>query len=99
MMGSRGQQPEIIELLERETEGNVFFIVEVVRALAEAAGDLQLIGLATLPQHVFAGGVQTIVQRRLDKVPEKYWPLLRLAAAFGRELDLTVLYALADGID
>jgi predicted ATPase len=39
MIGEGGQQPQVVELLQRETEGNVFFIVEVMRALAEDAGD------------------------------------------------------------
>ncbi|MCB9453962.1 MAG: tetratricopeptide repeat protein [Anaerolineaceae bacterium] len=95
MLGEAGTRPEVIDLLERETEGNVFFIVEVVRALAEEAGRLSDIGQVTLPQQVFAGGVQRVVLRRLDRVPMADRPLLRLAAIVGRQVDLHVLDALA----
>ncbi|MBZ0282410.1 MAG: protein kinase [Anaerolineae bacterium] len=91
MLGAVGQQRHVVDLLERETEGNVFFLIEVVRALAEEAGRLADIGMATLPQRVFAGGIQQIVLRRLNKVPTFARPLLKLAAVAGRRLDLKVL--------
>ena len=49
MLGEIGTQPEILQLLERETEGNIFFLVETVRALAEEAGGLDNIGKVTIP--------------------------------------------------
>jgi eukaryotic-like serine/threonine-protein kinase len=91
MLGEQGRQPEVIDLLQRETEGNVFFLVEVVRALAEEAGTLERIGMATLPAQVFAGGVQQIIARRLAQVPPEAHPLLRAAAVLGRQLDLDIL--------
>jgi tetratricopeptide (TPR) repeat protein len=98
MLGEAGRKPQVINLLEHETEGNVFFLVEVLRALAEEAGTLSRIGAMTLPANVFAGGVQRIVERRLNQVPERYRPLLALAAVGGRQLDLDVL-SYASGID
>ena len=56
----------IAELLQREAEGNTFFLIEVVRTLAEQAGRLEDIKAMALPNRVFAGGVQEIVQRRLQ---------------------------------
>jgi tetratricopeptide (TPR) repeat protein len=91
MLGEQGRQPEVVDLLQRETEGNVFFLVEVVRALAEEAGTLERIGMATLPAQVFAGGVQQIIARRLAQVPPEAHPLLRAAAVLGRQLDLDIL--------
>lgn len=91
MLGEQGGEPQLVDLLMRETEGNVFFLVEVVRALAENAGQLTDIGRDELPRTVFAGGVQYIIQRRLDRVPESDRPLLALAAVIGRELDLPLL--------
>lgn len=97
MLGQSGQQEGVVDLIQRETEGNVFFIVEVVRALAEEAGSLNQIGKATLPGSVFAGGVQRIVQRRLERVPSWGQRPLRLAAVAGRQLDLDLLrHALPD---
>src|SRR6185369_17194417 len=99
MLGAAGSQPHVLELLEKETEGNVFFLVEVVRALAEEAGSLSQIGHMSLPRRVFAGGVEQIVQRRLERVPENTRHLLRIAAVAGRQLDLRLLAAIDTSID
>src|SRR5262249_40614186 len=81
-------------LLQRETEGNVFFIVEVMRTLAEESGTLQDIGLVTLPDHIFAGGIHQVVRRRLERVPVEARRLLKLAAIAGRRLDLALMLTL-----
>jgi tetratricopeptide (TPR) repeat protein len=93
MLGVEGSQPDIVHFLQRETEGNVFFLVEVVRTLAEEAGQLERIGYMTLPARVLAGGVQRIVQRRLSRLTEDERALLRMAAVLGRQLDLRLLQA------
>jgi len=95
MLGERGTDEHIIELLQRETQGNVFFMVEVVRSLAEEAGRLQDIGKYDLPAQVITGGIQRILQRRLQRVPYEYQPLLKLAAVAGRFIDQTLLPNLA----
>ncbi len=91
MLGEQGRQPHLLELLQRETEGNVFFLVEIVRALAEQAGQLHDVTTMDLPEHVFARGIHQIVQHRLDRVPEESRPLLKVAAVAGRQLDLKLL--------
>jgi tetratricopeptide (TPR) repeat protein len=93
MLGEAGRRPQILSLLERETEGNVFFLVEVVRELAEDAGQLGKVGELALPDKVQAGGVQRVIQRRLNRVPPGDHALLRLAAIAGREVDPAVLQA------
>ncbi|QPC83216.1 protein kinase [Phototrophicus methaneseepsis] len=100
MLGDRvTNQEAVIDLLERESEGNVFFIVEVVRALAEETGRLDLIGTQTLPPTVFARGMKTIIERRLARVPLRDRPLLQIAAVVGRYLDLDVLTYLEPDVD
>jgi tetratricopeptide (TPR) repeat protein len=93
MLGEAGEHPNVVNLLNRETEGNIFFLVEVVRALAEEAGSLSEIGHKSLPERVVAGGIQQIIRRRLNRATAEALPLLKLAAVAGRELDLTVLEA------
>ena len=93
MLGAAGTQPQVLDLLQKETEGNTFFLVETVRALAEEAGSLDEVGQVPLPQEVFAGGVRRIIQRRLERVPEEHRPLLKLASVAGRALDLDILQA------
>ncbi|NWF70226.1 MAG: protein kinase [Chloroflexi bacterium] len=97
MLGEAGRRERVVRFLERETEGNVFFMVEVVRVLAEEAGNMDAVGLKSLPPTVFAGGIQRVVRRRLDRVPQAAMPLLEAAAVAGRELDLPLLRALPDG--
>ena len=91
MLGETGAQPHVIDLIQRETEGNLFFLVEVIRALSEDAGGLQNIGLITLPEHILVGGIERLIQRRLDRVPPALRPLLHLAAVAGREIDMRLL--------
>ncbi len=94
MLGESGAQPRVVNLLERETEGNVFFLVEVVRTLAEEAGSLERVGTMPLPDQVFAGGIRRIIQRRLERVPERWHELLKIAALAGRQIDLAILVAI-----
>jgi serine/threonine protein kinase/tetratricopeptide (TPR) repeat protein len=99
MLGKAGNQQQILDFLRRETEGNVFFMVETVRALAEEAGRLTDIANMQLPAKVFAGGVQRILQRRLERVPQDYRPLLKVAAIAGRSLDINVLNTVEHQVD
>lgn len=99
ILGESGRDQKIVSLLKRETEGNIFFIIEVIRALAEHAGKLDKIAQVTLPNKVFAKGIQTVVENRLQRVPADALHLLRLAAAAGRALDLALLAKLAPEVD
>ncbi|MCP4406536.1 MAG: tetratricopeptide repeat protein [Gammaproteobacteria bacterium] len=99
MLGQSGSQPQVLSLLQKETEGNTFFLVETMRTLAEEAGRLDAVGDMTLPDEVFAGGVRRIIRRRLVRVPPEHQPLLKLAAIAGRALDLDVLQAATSQTD
>lgn len=91
MLGENGAQPPVVDLLQRETEGNVFFLIETVRLLAEAAGNLEAIGQMTLPEQLFGEGIRGVIQQRLAHVPAWAMPALQMAAIAGRELDLVLL--------
>lgn len=91
MLGLVGTEVKLVDLIERETEGNTYFVVEVVRALAEESGSLAEIGVHSLPQQVLAGGIEQILRRRLLRVPAEARRVLRLAAVAGRQLDLQLL--------
>jgi len=96
MVGEHGRRAQLVHFLQQETEGNTFFVVEVLRALAEEAGQLDRVAAMTLPKQIFPGGVQQVVQRRLQRAPAAYQPLLQWAAVAGRQLDLAVLRAVDD---
>jgi predicted ATPase len=94
ILGKSGQEPALLDLLKRETEGNAFFIVEVIRALADVSGRLVDIGTISIPDSIFAGGIIQVIRQRLERVPDWAKPMLRLAATAGRELDTAVLETL-----
>ncbi len=94
MLGEAGKHEFVLDLLKRESEGNTFFITEVVRVLLEESGGMSEVGRATLPTSVIAGGIQDVVRRRMLRVPEWARPALRQAAIAGREINLKLLPAL-----
>ena len=96
MLGQIGQQSDLLTLLQRETEGNAFFVVEVVRALAEEAGQLREIGQLVLPTTVFPKGIRTIVNRRLEQLSAQAKQLLTGAALAGRQVDPKMMGWLAE---
>lgn len=99
MLGEAGRQPQLLARLQQETEGNTFFLVEVVRTLAEEAGQLAVIGGAELPERLMPQGIQTIIARRLQRIPPTAQLLLAQAAVLGRQLDVAVLEVLAPKLE
>lgn len=91
MLGASGHRSELLQLLQKETEGNAFFLVEVVRALVEDAGMLSEVGNVTLPQHIVTGGIQQVMRRRVSNIPPAMHAMLKLAAVLGREIDPALL--------
>jgi tetratricopeptide (TPR) repeat protein len=80
-----------VQALYRETEGNPFFIEEIVRHLSDAglrsqdagAGDLERVGL---PEDV-----RDVISRRLDRLAPGSIEWLRVAAVIGRDFDAGLL--------
>jgi serine/threonine protein kinase/tetratricopeptide (TPR) repeat protein len=91
MLGAERLSDELLALLRRETEGNAFFLVETVRALASQAGRLSEVSRAALPEKVLAGGVLDVIRRRLGRVPSHARPLIEHAAVAGRQIDLNII--------
>ncbi|MEM7028916.1 MAG: tetratricopeptide repeat protein [Chloroflexota bacterium] len=98
MLGEQASHDALISLLQHETEGNTFFIVEVMRALAEDAGQLASVGQLTLPKHILTSGMSELLQRRLQSVSESDHVLLSLAAVAGRHIDERLLQTLAPDV-
>lgn len=93
MLGVSAVKEDFVSLLERETEGNAFFLVEVVRALADEVGTLHDIDNMPLPAHISPGGLVEVIQRRLKHVPQDARRFLAYAAVAGRRLDVKLLTA------
>lgn len=85
----------LVAALHQSTEGNVFFVVEMLRSLAQGSIDFSEIGKQTIAPEIFAGGISNLVRMRIDKLPNDVRELLVLASVYGRELDLPVLRTLA----
>ena len=99
ILGVVGKRRAIVDLLYRETEGNLVFLVEVVRALAQDAGRLTDIGRITLPEQVFTGGIRNLVQSRLERISPEFVVGLQFAATMGRRINLDILAYLLPDID
>lgn len=93
--GNRG----LVDYLHRETEGNTFFLVEVVRTLAEQVGQLDKVAEMTLPAHIFEGGIQHVIRNRLARVPAYGRPLLEVSAVIGREIDEKLVHFIAPDVN
>lgn len=83
-----------------ETEGNPFFVTEIVRHLAEIGAIRQLDGAwhaATSQRRLsIPEGVREVVGRRLARLSEPANRVLSLASAMGREFELHTLAQLAE---
>lgn len=91
MLGAAGRRPDVLRLIQRETEGNAFFMVEVARALAEDAGQIGLAGLGDLPSRVFVKDVRAVLERRLARISERGREWLAVAAVVGRQINMPLL--------
>jgi class 3 adenylate cyclase len=82
----------LAEAVQSQTDGNPFFVGEVVRLLA-SEGHLND---PAAWQGVIPQGVREVVGRRLDRLSEPTNEALRVAAAIGREFEEQVLVAVTD---
>jgi class 3 adenylate cyclase len=85
--------PGLARAVQEQTDGNPFFVGEIVRLLA-SEGKLTAGGTAAelqIPQ-----GVREVVGRRLDRLSERTNEALRIAAAIGRDFEAEVVYRVAE---
>src|SRR5204863_5221792 len=80
-----------VRALHGETEGNPFFIEEVVRHIRETSGALS--EEVTLEQAGVPDGVREVTARRLRRLTEPTRGVLLVASVIGREFDYDVLEA------
>jgi predicted ATPase/class 3 adenylate cyclase len=85
-----GSEPpaELVKAVHEQTEGNPFFVSEVVRLLV-SEGMLERSGQSwelSIPQ-----GVREVIGRRLDRLSPEANEVLRIAAAVGRRFGLEIV--------
>jgi tetratricopeptide (TPR) repeat protein len=90
-----GRRPpdEVVRAIHRATEGNPFFIDEVVRLLSAEGGldDATQVANVRIPD-----GVRETIRHRLDPLPDRTRMLLLTAAVIGREFRLDALRRVVD---
>jgi tetratricopeptide (TPR) repeat protein len=92
ILGYRDFVPSLVTMLQRETDGNVFYLLDILRTLAERAGGLEYITADLIADQTIASpSIQEMVQRRVKLLPFDHLPMLRLAALAGRQLDFNIL--------
>jgi len=84
--GAKPPQP-LVDAVFRETEGNPFFVNEVVRLLV-ADGRLDKPESVTSWSVTIPQGVREVVGRRLDHLSDECNRVLTIGAVIGREFDL-----------
>jgi len=92
-----GIQPslEMAEALYSHTEGNPFFVTEVVRLLSES-GELT-VGHTSSPEGLrIPDGVREVIGQRLNRLSELCNQVLTTASIIGREFDFKLLTGLIE---
>jgi tetratricopeptide (TPR) repeat protein len=92
ILGYRDFVPKLVAMLQRETDGNAFYLLDILRTLSEHAGGLEYITEDMIDnENIVSPTIQEMVQRRLDLLPFDHLPMLRLAALAGRQLDFNIM--------
>jgi DNA-binding SARP family transcriptional activator len=79
--------PVFCRALHEETEGNPFFIEEIVRHLGEAGVQPDHAGARALQKIGLPEGVKDVIARRLTRLDTDAMEWLRVAAVIGRDFD------------
>ena len=81
---------ELTGTLYAHTEGNPFFITEVIRLLSES-GELTAGHIGTSEEMRIPEGVREVIGRRLNRLSEQCNEVLTTASIIGREFDFRLL--------
>jgi len=89
----------LVKAITRDTEGNPFFIEEVVKGLVEQSRLRQEAGVWNLMEeveHFIPQSIQIALGKRLETLSEDARTALSLAAILGREFDMDVLLSMSE---
>ena len=80
--------PAVAKALHARTDGNPFFVGELVRLLESEHG----LDAAAMAERIdIPDGVRDVVRRRIARLPDEAQSLLAIASVLGREFDVAVL--------
>ena len=90
---------ELAQLLWSETEGNPFFVQEILLSLVESGRLVQRDGVWTTDLEIaelgIPEGVREVVGRRLSRLSEAANTVLSIASVVGQAMDVDVLVAVS----
>lgn len=98
MLGEAGRRQEVLSFIETQSEGNVFFMIDLIEALMEDNDRLEDIGRQTLPAKLITHGLKQSANRRLKRLPPEFHPMLYLAAVIGRRIDFALMEAIESDV-
>ena len=85
---------ELVRAVHDRTEGNPFFVTELLRLL-QSEGGLQADDAMTAARRAIPVGVRDVLRRRLARLPEQTNAVLLVAAVAGRGFDLDLVETVA----
>jgi DNA-binding SARP family transcriptional activator len=83
---------DAVRAIRAETEGNPFFVKQLVRHLEEAEGGIEL----TPDGRAVPEGVRDVIASRVARLPERGDEVLQVASLIGREFDYELLERVVD---
>ncbi|HEX8135284.1 MAG TPA: BTAD domain-containing putative transcriptional regulator, partial [Actinomycetes bacterium] len=95
-LGSRPTE-RLVRAVHQRTEGNPFFVTELLQLL-QSEGGLQADHALAAAQRKIPVGVRDVLRRRLARLPEQTNAVLLVAAVAGRDFDLDLVGAVT-GLD
>ena len=91
MLGRAGEDTGVLQMLERESEGNIAFAIDILQNLGQRFSRLDALNKDNIPTVVQSESIMDVARRRVMRLPLDFQPLMRLAAVAGREIDFQVL--------
>jgi DNA-binding NarL/FixJ family response regulator len=95
-LGTASVSDELVRLVHGRSEGNPFFVQELLKAFVEkgavAAGRGRA-ALATIEEVEVPRSIRSVIGERTGRLPDQSQDALRLASLLGQEFDLDVLLA------
>jgi DNA-binding CsgD family transcriptional regulator len=98
LVGGVEPAPELAAAVHQETDGNPFFVAEVVRLLASQGRLGHAQAGSPVPAVRLPEGVKAVVAERLGRLSDRCQRVLEVAAVLGREFELRALQP-ASGLD
>jgi DNA-binding CsgD family transcriptional regulator/tetratricopeptide (TPR) repeat protein len=89
--------PKLVDAIYAHTEGNPFFIKEILRDFSER-GELEVVEVGGPRGISMPEGVREAIGQRLNRLSERCNEILITASIIGREFDFHLLHALSNGI-